>query len=157
MTKIKFTTVGAANNTENHLFCESFSLWHWALISCLSAVLLLVIVLQTVINRLFFCRPVVNVLVWLCYIFLKCKLFFCLLISSSVRTVLTCRKLRGKFVWCSLENYTKHRSSIWSHWRSCRQINLFFFFVTKVCLNLKNDWMITGLYFCKTNDPLTDK
>lgn len=138
-----FTTVRAANNTENHLFCESFSLWHWALISCLSAVLLLVIVLQTVINRLFFCRPVVNVLVWLCYIFLKCKLFFCLLISSSVRTVLTCRKLRGKFVWCSLENYTKHRSSIWSHWRSCRQINLFFFLSPKFAWIWKmTEWLL---------------
>lgn len=143
MTKIKFTTVGAANNTENHLFCESFSLWHWALISCLSAVLLLVIVLQTVINRLFFCRPVVNVLVWLCYIFLKFKLFFCLLISSSVRTVLTCRKLRGKFVWYSLENYTKHRSSIWSHWRSCRQINLFFFLSPKFAWIWKmTEWLL---------------
>lgn len=138
-----FTTVRAANNTENHLFCESFSLWHWALISCLSAVLLLVIVLQTVINRLFFCRPVVNVLVWLCYIFLKCKLFFCLPISSSVRTVLTCRKLRGKFVWCSLENYTKHRSSIWSHWRSCRQINLFFFLSPKFAWIWKmTEWLL---------------
>lgn len=143
MTKIKFTTVGAANNTENHLFCESFSLWHWALISCLSAVLLLVIVLQTVINRLFFCRPVVNVLVWLCYIFLKFKLFFCLLISSSVRTVLTCRKLRGKFVWCSLENDTKHRSSIWSHWRSCRQTNLFFFLSPKFAWIWKmTEWLL---------------